>query len=132
MGILGKATSTVAGRFFAVLTIVLLVGCNMYSLNKRSTHPSEWYYFTTDGTGIDIRQPERKMRVDLDLVPIASAAHELAARDGVSALQHALSDGEDLELILAVPSETARHLLAEQPLGVPLTHIGTFVAGTGL
>jgi thiamine-monophosphate kinase len=90
----------------------------------------------SDGLSLDLARLAEASgcgaEVDLDLVPIASAAHELAARDGVSALQHALSDGEDFELILAVASETARHLLADQPLGVPLTRIGKFVVDGGL
>ncbi|MCE9548223.1 MAG: thiamine-phosphate kinase [Planctomycetia bacterium] len=47
-------------------------------------------------------------------------------------LDHALRDGEDFELILAVePSEAAR-LLQDQPLGIPLTRIGQFCAEPGL
>jgi thiamine-monophosphate kinase len=90
----------------------------------------------SDGLSLDLARLAEASgcgaEVDLNLVPIASAAHALAARDGESALQHALSDGEDFELILAVPSETARHLLAEQPLGIPLTRIGKFVVDAGL
>ena len=37
-----------------------------------------------------------------------------------------LGDGEDFELILAVSPDVARHMLDEQPLGVPLTVIGEF------
>jgi thiamine-monophosphate kinase len=50
-----------------------------------------------------------------------------------SALDHALSDGEDFELIFAVPPADAARLIADQPLsGVPLTDIGEFVAEMGL
>ncbi len=72
--------------------------------------------------------------LDLSLVPIAAAAHELAAQEqgGPSALDHALSDGEDFELILAVSPAVAEQLLASQPLGVPLTRIGRFVKQPGL
>ena len=72
--------------------------------------------------------------IDLDLIPIATAATELAAKqnDGSTPLDHALSDGEDFELILAVPLETARQLLSEQPLSTPLTMIGDFIAEPGL
>jgi thiamine-monophosphate kinase len=72
--------------------------------------------------------------IDLDRVPIAPAAHELAAQrsDGISALEHALGDGEDFELILAVPVEAAKKLLDAQPLDVPLTMIGSFIAEPGL
>ena len=69
-----------------------------------------------------------------ETVPISDDAGRLAARlgDGSSAQDHALSDGEDFELILAVPPEEASRMLAEQPLDVPLTAIGRFVAEPGL
>jgi thiamine-monophosphate kinase len=70
--------------------------------------------------------------IDLSQVPISPAAHALADQDGVPALQHALSDGEDFELILAVPQESARQLLRQQPLDVKLTRIGTFIGSSGL
>ena len=69
--------------------------------------------------------------VETACVPIADAAHELARQlsDDVSPLQHALSDGEDFELILAVPPAAAKHMLAAQPLlPVHLTEIGFFIA----
>ena len=69
-------------------------------------------------------------RLDLAQVPIAESAHQL--NDRKSPLEHALSDGEDFELILAVPAEEAERLLADQPLGVPRTCIGEFVAKPGL
>jgi thiamine-monophosphate kinase len=72
--------------------------------------------------------------IELASVPIAAAARELANRsgDGSTALGHALSDGEDFELILAVPLNVATKLLSEQPFGVRLTRIGSFVAEAGL
>ena len=72
--------------------------------------------------------------LDLAAVPIAPAAIELARQraDGSTALDHALSDGEDFELILAVPAEVAERLLAERPLDMPLTKIGRFVERRGL
>ena len=39
------------------------------------------------------------------------------ATDGRSALDHALSDGEDFELVLAVPPAAADQILRDQPLG---------------
>jgi thiamine-monophosphate kinase len=72
--------------------------------------------------------------VDPANVPIAPAAEELArqAADGSSPLDHALSDGEDYELILAVPLHAAKKLLADQPLTTPLTMIGSFIKEPGL
>jgi thiamine-monophosphate kinase len=70
----------------------------------------------------------------LAAVPIDPAARELAAReaDGRSPLDHALSDGEDFELILAAPPEDAERMLDQQPLEVPLTRIGHMVSQPGL
>jgi thiamine-monophosphate kinase len=73
--------------------------------------------------------------IDLDKIPIADAAGQLALQigDGTSALQHALGDGEDFELILAVPPASAEQMLADQPLdGVMLTDIGEVVNKRGL
>ena len=72
--------------------------------------------------------------VETDHVPIADAAHELAraGSDGRTALDRALSDGEDFELILAVSPDVAAKILADQPLDTPITRIGQFVAERGL
>lgn len=67
-------------------------------------------------------------------VPISKAAQDLAkaSRKGGKALDHALHDGEDFELILAVPPQEAERMLQDQPLSVPLSDIGEFVAEKGL
>jgi len=67
-------------------------------------------------------------------VPIHVDAQRLAEQraDGSTPLDHALSDGEDFELILAVPPADAKRLLADAPLETPLTDIGCFTAEPGL
>ncbi len=67
-------------------------------------------------------------------IPVAADARRLAVKlaDGSTPLEHALKDGEDFELLLAVPPEEARRMAAEQPLGVPLAVIGEFVEEPGL
>ena len=72
--------------------------------------------------------------LEADAVPVADDARRLAEKlaDGSTPLDHALGDGEDFELILAVPPARGRRMLAEQPVGVPLTEIGQFVAEPGL
>jgi thiamine-monophosphate kinase len=81
--------------------------------------------------------------IDVDSVPIAAAAIQLHQRDcakleaarqsSTTPRDYALGDGEDFELILAVPPEAASQMIAEQPLaGVPLTDIGEFVSERGL
>jgi thiamine-monophosphate kinase len=55
--------------------------------------------------------------------------------DGKSPLEHALSDGEDFELIMAMPPDAARALVAaaaSPSLGLPITVIGAVEAGSGL
>lgn len=72
--------------------------------------------------------------LDLAAVPVSDDARRLAQQlaDGSTPLDHALADGEDFELILAVPPEAGAELLARQPLGVPLTKIGAFISERGL
>ena len=77
--------------------------------------------------------------VNLRQIPVADEAQHLSLEqpEQGSALEHALHDGEDFELILAVPAQTAAQLIQEQPLrsidGEPvlLTDIGEFVAEQG-
>jgi thiamine-monophosphate kinase len=91
----------------------------------------------SDGLSLDLaRLAERSgcgAALDLAAVPVAKAAHELARLrgDGVSPLDHALSDGEDFELLLAVPPPTAARMAAEST-GTPLTIVGRFVEQPGL
>ena len=72
--------------------------------------------------------------LELDTIPISPAAHTLAAQgEPGTALDHALGDGEDFELLLTVPEEEARRMIALQPLpGVPVTCIGRMIEEPGL
>ncbi len=66
-----------------------------------------------------------------ETIPIADAARSM--NDGRSALDHALGDGEDFELVFAVAAEDGRRLLEMQPLsGAAVTRIGEFVSEKGL
>jgi len=93
----------------------------------------------SDGLSLDLWHLCEESRcgavIDMDRVPIATAASELSKQHagGFSPLDHALSDGEDFELILAIPPDDAKRMLADQPLeGVPLSDLGEFVAQKGL
>jgi thiamine-monophosphate kinase len=95
----------------------------------------------SDGLSLDLSRMCEASRCGAELlleqIPIADAAHTLAAsRAGTnsqSALDHALGDGEDFELLLAVPAAEAERMCLAQPLnGVPLTVIGRFIAEPGL
>jgi thiamine-monophosphate kinase len=91
----------------------------------------------SDGLALDLGRLADESSVGAevrtDLVPVSAAAHRLAAErgDGTTALDHALGDGEDFELLLAVAPEDASRMAADS-LGVRLTAIGRFVAEPGL
>lgn len=72
------------------------------------------------------------MALDLERIPVSAAAHEQSQRDGRPAREHALADGEDFELLLAVPVEAARQIVEQQPLDVPVTDIGEVIVERGL
>lgn len=66
-----------------------------------------------------------------EAIPIAPAAHALG--DERPPLDHALHDGEDFELVLALPAAEGQRLLRYQPLpGLLLYHIGECLADPGL
>lgn len=70
--------------------------------------------------------------IDPKAIPIAPAARRLGEQGGQPALNHALADGEDFELILALPSSEADRLLRERPLDIPVTRIGEVIEPAGL
>ncbi len=91
----------------------------------------------SDGLSLDLSRMAEASGVgaviDVESVPIAAAAHQLAEQTpGVSAIEHALGDGEDFELILAVSKSEADRMIRDQPLGIPITRIGQFVEQRGL
>jgi thiamine-monophosphate kinase len=90
----------------------------------------------SDGLSLDLDRMCQESQcgaiLDVSSVPVSADAVQLAGQDGVTALRHALEDGEDFELILAVAQHEAQRLLADQPLSVPLTQVGQFVAERGL
>jgi thiamine-monophosphate kinase len=74
----------------------------------------------------------------LDAVPVAPAAQELAAREVAPsereavAVRHALSDGEDFELLFAAPPAVAAAILRDQPVACGVTQVGELIAERGL
>ena len=90
----------------------------------------------SDGLSLDLNHIAQQSNcgavLDVASIPISDAALELARQHDGDALEHALSDGEDFELILVVPSDEAKRLIDQQPLDVPLTRIGYFIDEPGL
>jgi len=92
----------------------------------------------SDGLSIDLSRMAKESGcgaiLQIDSIPIADDARRLAEKraDGSTPLDHALGDGEDFELLLAVPPDEALHILKDQPLDVLITDIGEFIAEPGL
>jgi thiamine-monophosphate kinase len=59
-------------------------------------------------------------------IPVSDTARRLPGQQ--SALDHALSDGEDFELLFTVSPEDGRRLLQSPPFELRLSHIGEIVA----
>ncbi len=68
--------------------------------------------------------------LDPDKVPVSDDAKKLAATSGQSALEHALYDGEDFELILTCEPSVAEQILADSRVETEMTQIGVLVSGT--
>jgi len=92
----------------------------------------------SDGLSLDLfrMMTESGCGAELDLaaIPISAAARKLAGNTGSAQtqLEHALSDGEDFELLLAMSPEETRRLLAQPPVTTPLTPIGRCIEERGL
>lgn len=90
----------------------------------------------SDGLSLDASRLAAESGVgialDLDSIPLAEAAHKLSRQDGRSALEHALADGEDFELLLTVSAEEAERICSDRLLTIPITRIGQVIAEPGL
>ena len=84
----------------------------------------------SDGLALDLSRmcTASKVGAELDvgkLAQVVSAdAEELARHDGISALEHALSDGEDFELLLAVDGPITSADISVHLIGVVTTETG--------
>lgn len=96
----------------------------------------------SDGLSLDLSRLAEASRcgaeIDLEKVPIAAEARQLAASTGRTPLDHALGDGEDFELILALSPHEAERLVKwceewgnTYELRTP-TIIGRFIPEPGL
>jgi len=91
----------------------------------------------SDGLSTDLGHIARESGVAAeimaDAIPVSEDAKRLAKEDGRAPLDHALNDGEDFELLLAVEPVDAQDLLKQNPLkSARLTHIGRVVEGGGV
>lgn len=66
--------------------------------------------------------------LDLDNVPITAAASELGRSSGMKAVDHALQDGEDFELLLSMSAEAFRLLREDSAIAAQLFVVGEIVS----
>ena len=92
----------------------------------------------SDGLGSDLRHILRASGggaiINKAKIPISAAALYAAQLSGKTALDHALSDGEDFELCFTLPPAAGAALIQAQPFGSSLRvhQIGEFTQATGL
>jgi thiamine-monophosphate kinase len=92
----------------------------------------------SDGLSLDLSRmmtaSQAGCLLDLAAVPIHADAVTMSRQEnnGRTPLDHALADGEDFELLLAMPPEEAQRLLADPPAGLTPTIIGEVIAEMGL
>jgi thiamine-monophosphate kinase len=89
----------------------------------------------SDGLALDLHHIATASRIgatiELDKIPVSEAALELSKTTGRPPVHHALGDGEDFELLLAIPKEKMPVLEA---LGdsSQFSIVGEFTPRTGL
>ena len=87
----------------------------------------------SDGLAADLHHILDESRVGAVLhekrIPISPDA--ITINDGRTPLEHALSDGEDFELLFTLPAAAARALLKQPPCEVRLSHIGEIREASG-
>jgi thiamine-monophosphate kinase len=72
-----------------------------------------------------------------DGIPISPDAFQLAENENAAdrssaALNHALGDGQDFELLFAVSPDAGERILRERPVECAITHVGELVSELGL
>lgn len=82
----------------------------------------------SDGLGLDLSHILKESGVgaviDSELVPISGAARKASGRSPKTPLEHALSDGEDFELLFTMSPGEARHLLEDNKFPAKVSIIG--------
>lgn len=90
----------------------------------------------TDSLTVDLQLMCDASRCGVDLfvdrIPLTRAAHQRAGETGWSPLEHALYDGEDFELLLAVPARGVSDLMADPYWQGSLQIIGAFTSELGI
>ncbi|MBI4834332.1 MAG: thiamine-monophosphate kinase [Planctomycetes bacterium] len=65
-------------------------------------------------------------------IPISDDARKLSRKDKTPPLHHALTDGEDFELLFTLPINEAYKIAKDNPLKAPVSFIGIICKGKGI
>ncbi len=102
-------------------------------LNRR--HRPSCMMDISDGLSLDLHRlldcSAMGCVVAAENVPVSKAARELAASSKKSALEHALGDGEDFELLFTMPQEKAKALIDDTERRFDVSDVGEVVEGPG-
>jgi len=83
----------------------------------------------SDGLALDLRRLCKASGcgalLQAEAIPVSEAAHQAARSSGRTPLEHALGDGEDFELLLALPPQEAQRLCEDDRIGVAVSVVGT-------
>ncbi len=105
------------------------------AIHLASNYPLRSMIDVSDGLAMDLdhicQASGMAAEIVADEVPIHPDVRRQAA-DDASALQAALGDGEDYELLFSLPVDQAKKLCEDQPLPIEVTRIGCIAAGQGL
>jgi thiamine-monophosphate kinase len=86
----------------------------------------------SDSLAIDLAHVLKKSNIgavlELDKLPVSDAAQTLAASSDQTAVEHALYDGEDFELLLSMEPAQAEALLSDDDFEYELFEIGSITA----
>jgi thiamine-monophosphate kinase len=87
----------------------------------------------SDGLALDLWRICKASNVGAEVVAAQVPVHpDAAAGRKIEPLQAALADGEDYELLFAMPADQAESLVTTQLLPVRISRIGQIVEGSGL
>ncbi len=87
----------------------------------------------SDGFGLDLNHILEESGVGAlvyaDSIPLSKAAIKASVASGKTPLEHALSDGEDFELLFTMPPKEAERLLADREFGTAVCIVGGITPG---
>ncbi|MCA9148206.1 MAG: thiamine-monophosphate kinase [Planctomycetales bacterium] len=90
----------------------------------------------TDGLSLDLSRLVASSQVgaelQLDAVPISNDARLLSQSSHKSPLEHALTDGEDFELLLTAAPDVAARIMSDKDLLLSCHDVGKIIAEPGL